>query len=316
MHPPRAAESFSLDRGLFYQDPAERTGALIRQVDGVDGLWPRSGSGIPYWYMHPDRSRELSQRWSAAQFNSTVLDMLTRHDPTTGDHSRRLGTLCADVVIEFNARMRTDAEFRGFVLTNGVYDAPFAGGVHAPLNEDLALNGAELHDIGKLGVPSAILTKPGKLTPEEYSDIKAHPDIGYKILTTGNVSLVLNHALRDSLSRALDAWDYQDKGGVTAIVLKHHTEQENGYPAMVRSDRDRTSMLGVLIRIVAILDCMDAVLDPAREYRGGRIFSYGETRDALKSYLVPQMLKDLALKRYPHEYYQAYVRKQPATKAA
>jgi len=39
-----------------------------------------------------------------------------------------------------------------------------------------------LHDVGKIGVPDAIITKPDRLTPEEYEEIKKHPEIGAKIL--------------------------------------------------------------------------------------------------------------------------------------
>ncbi len=43
--------------------------------------------------------------------------------------------------------------------------------------------GALLHDIGKIGIPDAILKKPGPLTPEERQLITTHPDLGYRILS-------------------------------------------------------------------------------------------------------------------------------------
>jgi putative nucleotidyltransferase with HDIG domain len=39
-----------------------------------------------------------------------------------------------------------------------------------------------LHDVGKIGIPDAIITKPDRLTPEEYEEIKRHPEIGARIL--------------------------------------------------------------------------------------------------------------------------------------
>ena len=47
---------------------------------------------------------------------------------------------------------------------------------------DTLKQGALFHDIGKIGIPDAILQKPGKLTDDEYDDIKNHPSIGAKIL--------------------------------------------------------------------------------------------------------------------------------------
>ncbi len=50
-----------------------------------------------------------------------------------------------------------------------------------PRAERINEYGAILHDIGKIGVPEAILNKPGKLTPEEFAIIKQHPEIGERI---------------------------------------------------------------------------------------------------------------------------------------
>ena len=44
---------------------------------------------------------------------------------------------------------------------------------------------APLHDIGKVGIPDAILLKPGKLTDEEFEIMKQHPVIGYNALESG-----------------------------------------------------------------------------------------------------------------------------------
>jgi len=48
---------------------------------------------------------------------------------------------------------------------------------------------SKLHDIGKLGIPDAILRKPGRLTPEEFEIIKEHPKIGHQILHGSNSEL-------------------------------------------------------------------------------------------------------------------------------
>ena len=42
--------------------------------------------------------------------------------------------------------------------------------------------GAQLHDIGKMGIPDEVLNKPGKLTPSERKLIETHPDIAFQLL--------------------------------------------------------------------------------------------------------------------------------------
>lgn len=54
----------------------------------------------------------------------------------------------------------------------------------------LLLNAAPMHDVGKIGIPDAILLKPGKLTPEEFDIIKEHPAIGAHILSGSDSPLI------------------------------------------------------------------------------------------------------------------------------
>ena len=61
--------------------------------------------------------------------------------------------------------------------------------------------GALLHDVGKIGVPDAILRKPGKLTPEEWVEMRKHPELGRRILSSirfleGAVPIVYCHQER------------------------------------------------------------------------------------------------------------------------
>jgi response regulator RpfG family c-di-GMP phosphodiesterase len=99
--------------------------------------------------------------------------------------------------------------------------------------------GALLHDIGKIGVPDAILLKPARLIPEEWAEMRKHPQIGYTILQSipfleVPAEMVLCHQER---------WD----GG--------------GYPRGLQGNA-----IPVNARIFAIADCYDAMTTD-RPYR-------------------------------------------------
>lgn len=99
--------------------------------------------------------------------------------------------------------------------------------------------GALLHDIGKIGIPEAILNKPGKLTPEEFAIIKQHPEIGERIC----------RPLRFGAE-------------ISPIVRGHHERWDGGgYPDGLAGD---AIPLGA--RIVAVADAFDAMTTD-RPYR-------------------------------------------------
>ena len=92
---------------------------------------------------------------------------------------------------------------------------------------------AVLHDVGKIGVPDAILAKPGPLTPHEFEIIQQHPVIGVGILR--NVTL---------LQRVLPA------------ILHHHERWDGGgYPAGLAGER-----IPRAARILHVADALDAML--------------------------------------------------------
>jgi putative nucleotidyltransferase with HDIG domain len=99
--------------------------------------------------------------------------------------------------------------------------------------------GALLHDIGKIGIPDHILSKPGHLTPEEITKIKEHPTIGANIMK--NVRL-----LREELP---------------ALAEHHEHIDGTGYPNGLAGGQ--ISLFG---RIVAVADVFDA-LTSIRPYR-------------------------------------------------
>ncbi|BBO89368.1 HD-GYP domain-containing protein [Desulfosarcina ovata] len=105
--------------------------------------------------------------------------------------------------------------------------------------EALRIGGA-LHDVGKLGVPEEILNKPGPLDNGEWTVMKTHPEIGYKICLP----------LKKNLGQALD------------IVRHHHEKLDgSGYPDGLKADE-----ILMVTRIMTVADIFDA-LTSDRPYR-------------------------------------------------
>ncbi len=99
--------------------------------------------------------------------------------------------------------------------------------------------GGLFHDIGKIGIPDSILLKPGKLTDDEYSEIKNHPAIGTHILSNATI-------FKDILP-----------------IVKHHHERYDGfgYPGKLKGEN-----IPYFARIAALADTFDAMTSK-RSYR-------------------------------------------------
>jgi putative nucleotidyltransferase with HDIG domain len=109
---------------------------------------------------------------------------------------------------------------------------------------------ALLHDIGKVGIPDAILNKPAKLTSEEYALMKKHPEYGWAVLRQ-----------IPGMERA-------------SLVILHHHENfnGNGYPAGLRGEE-----IPLGSRIVSVIDAFDAMVS-SRPYRQGLPLEEAERR--------------------------------------
>lgn len=131
-----------------------------------------------------------------------------------------------------------DAYTKGHSDRVAFYTFHLGQAVGYELVDDL-INAALVHDIGKIAIPDAILNKPGKLTDEEYTIIKKHPDMGYKILDASNMFKDIKY------------------------IIKHHHERYDakGYPDGLGGE---DIPLGA--RILAIADVFDA-LTSSRAYR-------------------------------------------------
>jgi putative two-component system response regulator len=186
------------------------------------------------------RERENLQRLSVAVLE-TLVNALEARDPLLGGHSTRVAELAARVGAESG------------LDTHRVELVRIAG---------------RLHDIGKIGIPDAILSKEGPLSREEFELVKAHPVIGAQILAP------LPH-----LEEALQ------------YVRGHHERWDgSGYPDGLAGDA-----IAIGARIIGAAEIFDALTTP-RPYQ--ELMSHGQAvarmRDLVGSVLDPAVYEALA----------------------
>lgn len=141
-----------------------------------------------------------------------IANAVDAKDPYTQGHSRRVSEYATEIARELSL----SADFIRRVRISGL-----------------------LHDVGKIGVPDAVLNKPGPLTPAEYEQMQQHPAIGARIMGTVR-----------SLKHELPG------------LLEHHERVDGtGYPQGLQGDA-----ISVLGRIIAVADAFDA-MSSNRAYR-------------------------------------------------
>ncbi len=146
-----------------------------------------------------------------------------------------------EIIIAFSRAVEArDAYTRGHSERVGKYSIKLASALGFDGDyQTMLFKGAILHDIGKIGVRDSVLLKKGKLTEEEYEEIKKHPDIGVKICSHLKSS---QHLLN--------------------IIAYHHERMDGrGYPYRLFGEE-----IPLEARITAIADTFDA-LTSARPYR-------------------------------------------------
>jgi adenylate cyclase len=152
-----------------------------------------------------------------------LLSLTETRDAETGQHARRTQHYTRLVAEELADHPR----FRDYLT---------------PARIDLISSLAPLHDIGKVGVPDHVLNKPGKLTPDEYEEMKRHPAYGRDVILRAE--------------RQADVRDDETLELAKEIVYTHHEQWDgNGYPEGLRGDA-----IPVAGRILALVDVYDAVV--------------------------------------------------------
>lgn len=142
-----------------------------------------------------------------------------------------------------------------------------------PKNIDLIYKTAPLHDIGKVGVPDRILLKPGRLSPEEFEEMKRHTIYG-----------------RDTLDAAEKTLGTQENFLKTArdIAYFHHEKWDGtGYPEGIAGEE-----IPVCARLMAIVDVYDALIS-RRPYKEPMTHeqAYAIITDGLGTHFDPEAVQ-------------------------
>ncbi|WP_427500705.1 HD domain-containing phosphohydrolase [Methylomonas sp. MED-D] len=151
----------------------------------------------------------------------TALAKLSEYrDPETGSHLLRLKKYCELICRHMSRTER------------------YAASVTAEFTQDL-VRSSPLHDIGKVGIPDAILKKPGRLTPEEFQIMKTHAAIG-----------------GDTLRSVYEQYPSQGfiKCGMDVAYGHHERWDGSGYPLGLRGED-----IPLAARILALVDVYDAL---------------------------------------------------------
>lgn len=193
-----------------------------------------------------DRTAELRSAFKdiAQTYQNTLLALVAALDAReheTSDHSQR--------VVKYTIAIANRLSLQGVEL------------------EELG-RGALLHDVGKIGVPDAVLLKPGKLTPEEWTEMRRHPDIGHQMIQS--IPFLATPAV---------------------IVLSHQERFDGGgYPRKLRGEE-----IHIGARIFAVADTLDAMTSD-RPYRKATSFenAMAEVQRCAGSQFDPEVVRAFA----------------------
>lgn len=152
-----------------------------------------------------------------------VSNMVEHRDPYTAGHERRVGIIAGDIARDIAREMGWPVQKCKYLQLIGL-----------------------VHDIGKIGVPAEILSKPGRLTSMEYELVKGHAERGYEILKDVKFPLP-----------------------IAEIIRQHHERMDgSGYPRGLKGEEILPEA-----RLLAVADVMESMSShrPYRQALGSKI---------------------------------------------
>ena len=202
------------------------SGALIGLYGSTRPTWGWQGLAVlvPLMILFYQIYRVYMQRLDTQRLNAQRVEQL---------YMRTIETLALAIGAK-------DRQMEGHLQRVQVYASAIGKELGLRDSDMKALEAAALlHDIGKLAVPEHIISKPGRLTPEEFDRMKIHPIVGAEILERVE-------------------FPYP----VVPFVRHHHERWDgSGYPDGLRGEE-----IPIGARILAVVDCMDALASD-RQYR-------------------------------------------------
>lgn len=225
---------------------------LSKIYDAVTQEQPERLAGIVRGHDEVARLAQLSIEFFAQQQQLRAINETLEH--RVEERTQELAEAYDGMILGWSRAMDSkDRETEGH--TQRVAEMAVRLGHAMELGEDqieLLWRGSLLHDIGKIGIPDAILLKPGKLTPEEMEIMKTHTTLAYEMLKE---------------VRFLEP--------CLCIPLSHHEKWDGtGYPQGLAGEE-----IPLLARIFAVADVWDA-LRSDRPYREG--WSEAKVRDYIR----------------------------------
>ncbi len=251
-----AAQAFDYNSDQSRQQSLERLEKLaIRTGDEIESLYESfvktTQQTVHYINETTKKSEEIANLQNALIM--ILADVVESRDQCTGNHIRNTAAYTRIIM----SQMKKEGLHKDELTDEFMLDV---------------FNSAPLHDIGKIHVPDSILNKPGRLTEEEFEEMKLHTVVGSQIIR--------------NVIETVDAKDKSYLQEAERLAHYHHERWDGkGYPSGLKGEE-----IPLSARIMAVADVFDALVSK-RSYKDG--FPFEKAMDIIRegagSHFDPQI---------------------------